>query len=286
MLENWLILTLIVTISIGIVAFINKIFAQRKYNVAFSTLVLYAIMLCISVALWCVQWFVSLSEIGNKSIILCIFWWIQFYGYSFVMMNALHYLPTSTYFITVRLSSSFILLWAGILFFGDIISSKEILWFFCWVLAMLLLFEKQIHENFNIKKWVFYLSLWIVFLVFWHIVTKLLSLELTQVPTLLVIAFTSAFITALIFWYKSIWENLKDFKSIFTINIFQSFFFFIYFYFLFQVYNLGDLWISYKIQSYSPFIPIILAAIIYREKITTKQAVWISLTAISLYFFT
>jgi drug/metabolite transporter (DMT)-like permease len=128
--------------------------------------------------------------------------------------------------------------------------------------------------------------LWIIFLVFWHVVTKLLSLELTHVPTLLTIAFSSAFITALVFWYKSIWENLKDFKSIFTINIFQSFFFFIYFYFLFQVYNLWDLWISYKIQSYSPFIPIILASIIYKEKISLQKSLWITLTVLSLYFFT
>lgn len=286
MLDNWIILTLIVTISIGIVAFINKIFAQRKYNVPFSTLVLYTFMLCISIVLWYIQWFVPFSEIGNKNIVLCVFWWIQFYWYSFVMMNALRYLPTSTYFITVRLSSSFILLVTGILFFGDIISHKEILWFFCWVIAMLFLFENQVHENLNIKKWIIFLSLWITFLVFWHVVTKLLSLELTQVPTLLVVAFSSAFVTALVFWYKSIWENIKDLKPIFIINIFQSFFFFVYFYFLFQVYNLWDLWISYKIQSYSPFIPIILAAIIYKEKISLQKSIWIMLTILSLYFFT
>jgi uncharacterized membrane protein len=108
--QNWLLLTLIVTISIGIVAFINKIFAQRKYNVQFSTLVLYCIMLFISIVLAFVQGFSSLAEIGNKNIFWCVLWGVQFYGYSFVMMNALRYLPTSTYFITVRLSSSFILL--------------------------------------------------------------------------------------------------------------------------------------------------------------------------------
>jgi drug/metabolite transporter (DMT)-like permease len=202
------------------------------------------------------------------------------------MMNALRYLPTSTYFITVRLSSSFILLMIWVVFFADIISSKEILWFVLWVVAMLLLFERQWTPSKNIKLWLFYLVLWILFLVFGHTITKILSLELSQVPTLLVIAFTSAFTTALLFWYKHIEKNIKDIKQIFTINLFQSFFFFTYFYFLFQVYNLWDLGISYKIQSYSPFIPIILAAIIYREKISLKQSLWIFLTALSLYFFT
>ncbi len=286
MQEYWLALTLLVTLSIGIVAFINKIFAQRKYNVEFSTLILYSIMLCISILLAFFQWFVSLREIGYLNILLCILWGIQFYWYSFVMMNALRYLPTSTYFISVRLSSSFILLFIGILFFGDVITSREVLGFILWVFAMSLLFEKQGHTNLDIKKWIFFLILWIICLVFWHTITKLLSLELHHVPTLLLIAFSSAFITAGIFGYKHIKLNKKYMKEIFTMNIFQSVFFFIYFYFLFQVYNMWDLWISYKIQSYSPFIPIILAAIVYREKISVSKSIWIMFTALSLYFFT
>lgn len=286
MLENWLFLTILITISIGIVAFINKIFAERKYNVQFSLLVLYVIMFCISLLLWSIQWFVSLATIWRENIILCILWGIQFYGYSYVMMNALKYLPTSTYFISVRLSSSFVLLAIGILFFWDIISIKEILWFILGVWAMILLFENNNQKITHLKKWLLFLLFWIICLVFWHTITKVLSLEIDQVPTLLAIAFSSAFVTAGIFWYKSIMWNTSQIKEIFVINIIQSFFFFLYFYFLFQVYSLWDLWISYKIQSYSPFVPIILAAIIYREKITQKQWIWIALTALSLYFFT
>lgn len=286
MQEYWLALTLLVTISIGIVAFINKIFAERKYNVQLSLLVLYAIMLFIAVLVWFFQWFISLKDIGFTNIFWCILWWTQFYWYSFVMMNALRYLPTSTYFISVRLSSSFVLLAIGILFFWDIVTSKEILGFVLWVWAMILLFENKWEKITNIKKGVFFLIVWIFCLVFWHTITKVLSFEINQVPTLLTIAFWSALLTAIIFWYKHIFQNLKDLRPIFTINLVQSFFFFIYFYFLFQVYNLGDLGVSYKIQSYSPFIPIILAAIIYREKVSIKQWIWILLTGLSLYFFT
>jgi len=286
MFDNWLFLTLLVTISVGIVAFINKIFAERKYNVQLSLLILYAIMFCISLVLGFFQWFTLLSNIWTKSIVWCVLWGAQFYGYSFVMMNALKYLPTSTYFITVRLSSSFILLFIGILFFGDIITYKEILGFLLWIWAMLLLFENKNESITNLKKWLIFLWFWIFCLVFWHTITKVLSLEINQVSTLLTIAFWSAFIIASLFWYKSISWNTRQVKEIFIINLVQSFFFFIYFYFLFQVYNLWDLGISYKIQSYSPFIPIILAAIIYREKITLKQGMGIFLTVFSLYFFT
>lgn len=285
MFWSWLLLTLLVTISIGIVAFISKIFAERKYNVQVSLLVLYAIMFVISLTLWFIQGFVDLADIWKENIFWSILWGSQFYGYSFVMMNALKYLPTSTYFITVRLSSSFILLAIWMIFFWDIISRKEVLWFFLWICAMLLLFENKNQRISNLKKGLFFLAAWIVCLVFWHTITKLLSLDLYQVPTLLSIAFWSAFTMSLIFWYKHVYSNIHDLKSIFWINLIQSFFFFIYFYFLFQVYNLWDLGISYKIQSYSPFIPIILAAIIYREKISNRQALWIAITAISLYFF-
>ncbi len=286
MQEYWLILTLLITISIGIVAFINKIFAKKGYNVELSMLILYSMMLCISALLMFFQWFTPLQEIGWLNIILCVLWGIQFYGYSFVMMSALKYLPTSTYFITVRLSSSFVLLFIGILFFWDVISTKEMLGFVLGIWAMTLLFERDWNTHKDMKRWIYFLLLWIMLLVFGHSVTKLLSIELSHVPTLLFIAFLSAFFTSILFGYKHIEQNKQQIKEIAIMNIFQAFFFFVYFYFLFQVYHLWDLWISYKIQSYSPFIPIILAAIIYREKISLQQWIWILLTVFSLYLFT
>ena len=49
MQEYWLILSLIVTLSIGIVSFTNKVFAEKKYSPEFSALVLYALMFVFSV---------------------------------------------------------------------------------------------------------------------------------------------------------------------------------------------------------------------------------------------
>ena len=78
---------------------------------------------------------------------------------------------------------------------------------------------------------------------------------------------------------------MYNLKEISKINFLQAIFYFIYIYLLYYVYKSGDLGISYKIQSYSPFIPIILAAIIYKENISNKKMLWIFITAISLYFF-
>jgi len=284
--QYWFILTLLVTVSVGIVAFINKIFAEKWYNPQFSALVLYTILFFFSLTLGYIVWFVWIDEIGIKYIFICIAWGIQFYAYSVIMMKALRYLPTSTYFITVRLTSSFILLFIGILFFQDSVSLYQIIWFFLWVLAMSFLFEKDNSKRTDYKKWSIFLLLWIIFLVFGHTATKLLSIDFAYIPTFLSIAFASAIVTGIIFGFSHIKNNISDIRWIFTLNIYQSVFYFTYFYFLFYVYQIWDLGISYKIQSYSPFIPIILAAIIYRDKITKYKAIWICLSAVSLYFFT
>lgn len=283
--EYWFILTLLVTISVGIVAFINKIFAEKWYNPQLSALVLYSIMFLFSITLWIFQWFQWVSELWIKNILLCIIWWMQFYGYSLIMMKALRYLPTSTYFITVRLSSSFLLLFIGMIFFWDSLSSQQIIWFILWVLAMSFLFEKDSSKQVDYKMWSIFLWLWIIFLVFGHTATKLLSIDFSYIPTFLTIAFASAIVTGIIFGFSHIKKNISDIRWILILNSYQSFFYFTYFYFLFYVYQLWELGISYKIQSYSPFIPIILAAIIYRDKITKYKAIWIWLSAVSLYFF-
>lgn len=284
--QYWLAITLIVTFSIGIVAFINKIFAERKYDVKFSTLMLFAIMFSFSLISWIVIWFSSFSELGAKNILLCLVWWGQIYSYSFIMMSALKYLPTSTYFITARLASSFLLLMVGMLFFWDQISWKEAVGFLFGVGAMSLLFEKEWNKHEKYKTGILFLILGIISLVLGHSITKVLSFELTYIPTILSLTFFSASTIALIFWYKNIKANMKYFQEIWKVNLMQSIFYFVYFYALFYVYNFGDLGISYKIQSYSPFIPIILAAIVYKEKISLKKSIAIVLTVLSLYFFT
>ncbi len=286
MQEYWLLLSIWVTISIGIVAFTNKVFAQKNYNVQFSALVLYALMFVFAGVIWLMTGISAPEDLGYGLSLLSIVWWAQFYLYSIVMMNALKHLPTSTYFITVRLASSFILLLVWILFFQDTISNKELIWFIFGVIAMSLLFESWQKWKWNYKTGIYFLLLWIMTLVFWHSVNKILSLQIEHISLILLLAFWWALWAASIFGFSHVRNHKKDLYEILKINLIQSVCYFFYFYALFYVYNSGDLWISYKIQSYSPFIPIILAAIIYKEKITKKQWLWIGLTILSLYFFT
>ncbi|MCA9460330.1 MAG: EamA family transporter [Nanoarchaeota archaeon] len=207
------------------------------------------------------------------------------YSYALIMMNALKYLPTSTYFIGVRLGSSFVLLAFGIIFFKDIISNLEFFGYILGIFAIILLFEKEKKEKTNFKKGVPILLFGILSLVVGHSITKYFSLNNEITPSILTLAFLFSIIFSFIFGYKNIKKNLIHLKPIFLINLVQGFLYVFYFIMLFYVYKIGDLGISYKIQSYSPFIPIILSAIIYKEKITKKRALAIVLTILSLWFF-
>ena len=283
--QYWLLITLLVTFSIGIVAFTNKIFAEKKYNPQLSAWVLYVYLFIITLIFWAIFGFSSLSEVWLYHSVLAIIWGFQFYLYSVVMIFALRYLPTSTYFLSIRLTSSFILLLIGLFIFWDIITTREYIWFFIWAVAMLFLFECERNSKFDYKKWIYFLWLWIFFVVIWHSITKVLASNLEHILILLLIAFFAASILSFTLGWKHITQNIWQIKGIAQINLIQAFFYFIYFYFLFYVYHFGSLGISYNIQSYSPFIPIILAAIIYREHISLQRGIGIFLSALSLYFF-
>jgi len=279
---DWFIITLLTTISVGIVAFINKIFAERKYDERFSAMVLYGIVFFFSLIYLS---FFHVERLEFSDILLSAIWGVQICSYSLIMMVALKYLPTSTYFISVRLLSSVILLVIGIIFFGDIISRSEIIGLVFGFPAMMLLFEKEQKENLNYKKGIFVLILGVLSLALGHSIAKIFSSKIELIPTVLAFTFFISFFSAVLIGYKTTRPNRKYFKLIFIINFWQASLFFFYFIMIFRVYGMGNLGISYKIQSYSPFIPIILSSIIYKEKITKKKMVALVLTIFSLWFF-
>ncbi len=279
---SWLIYALLSTLAIGLVAFVNKIFAKNNFDQKYSALILHFILFIFSGIYLS---FFGISNLDLKTIILAIFFGLQIYSYSLIMMTVLRYLPTSTYFINVRLSSSFILLIIGMIFFKDIISRSETMGFIFGVTAMLLLFEKENKKNIDYKKGIIFLIFGIISLVVGHTIHKIISLQIENLPTILFITFLSGFIASIIFGYEKIKENQKHIKTIFKFNIVQGLLFFFYIITVTYMYNSGDLGTSYKILSYSPFIPIILSLIIYKEKITKKKFFGMIFTLLSIWFF-
>lgn len=284
-MDIWFIFSIVSTLLVGTIAFINKIFAERKYDPKFSAIILGFIMFFISFIYILLN--ESYTSITIIQFFLSLIWGFQMYSYALIMMIALKFLPTSTYFISVRLGSSFILFSIGIIFFNDVITNLEFFGFILGAVAISLLFEKENKKNTNYKKGIPILILGIISLTVGHTITKYISLDQTSSPFLLSLSCFFFFIFSILFGFKNIKPNLINLKPIFLINLLQGSLYLIYFSFiLFYVYRLGDLGISYKIQSYSPFIPIILSFMIYKEKITKKQFIAIILSLISFWFFT
>ncbi len=207
------------------------------------------------------------------------------YFYLRTRFISLQWISSSLFFINSRLFSSIALLILWIVIFWDNISINEYIWFFMWFVVFWLLFEKDKVKNLDYRNWLTFLWIWIILLIVVHFGIKYVTTILDN----LFLLFLSFAITGLIISIFSN-KNSLDFKdknlsNITFINILHAILFFLYIYFLFNTYDLADLGIAYKIQSYSIFIPIILSIVVYKEKVTYKKLIAFILTIISLWFF-
>ena len=88
--------------------------------------------------------------------------------------------------------------------------------------------------------------------------------------------------------FRNKFENFNkvEVKKILKYAFISCFLFVSYFlYILPQMYILGTLSLSYKMISYSLFVPVILSLIIYKEEISKKKIFAIFLTIVSVTLF-
>ncbi len=195
------------------------------------------------------------------------------------------HIPASLYFIIARLSSSFLLLLLGIFYFWDQISLYEYIGFFIGFIVFWLLFEKQKMENADYKKGIIFLIISSLILVFLHFTVKEVVNTWWDIYAFLFVFWVTNLILSVWSQYKKIDFTVDKLSQIIWINILQALLLVIYFIFLLKTYSLWDLWISYKILSYSMFIPIIGSILFFWEKLTWKKWLAFALTIVSLWFF-
>lgn len=282
MLEYWFIYALLTCLSVWLVGFINKVIVEKKYNQGLSMTIFYFIQVLIYTIAFIYVWNYTISWI---ILFFWFLWGILDYFYLKTRFISLQWISSSLFFINSRLFSSIALLLLWVIIFWDNISLNEYIWFFIWFIVFWLLFEKEKVKNLDYKKWLIFLWIWIILLVVVHFGIKYVTTILDN----LFLLFLSYSITALFISVfsnkKSLNFNDKNLPNIIFLNIFHAIFFASYVYFLFNTYDLANLWIAYKIQSYSIFIPIILSIIFFKEKITYKNLIAFVLIIISLWFF-
>lgn len=279
---SWFVWALLTTLSIGLVGFINKIIVEKKYNQGLSAISFYGAQSIIYLLLLI---FLANYQVSVTVITFGILWGLLDYFYIRARFISLEGISSSLFFINARLFSSLALLLLGILFFGDIISTKEYIGFFLGFVVFALLFEKEKIKNENYKKGILFLGIGIVLIIIIHFGIKYITTILNNIFLLFFSYALTGLIIALMINRRNLKKEIKNKAGTIYWNVAHALLFFFYIYFLFRTYNLADLGIAYKIQSYSLFIPIILSIIVYNEKINTKKIIAFILTIISLWFF-
>lgn len=94
----WFLSAILTSVSLGLVTFVNKVFAERKYDQKLSALILFCLMFIFSLIYLC---FFEIKYLNKVEFLLVSIWGALVCLYSIIMMTALRYLPTSTYFVNV-----------------------------------------------------------------------------------------------------------------------------------------------------------------------------------------
>lgn len=288
-METRLIFAIIAMLISGIYGFLQKVDVESA--ISRSTFIMYS---------WiCMFFYATLYLIltGTKLSFEPIVLWtavINWTVYSIVFhyrLKSLKFLDTSTFFINYRILSSILLMFVWMIFWNEIISTKEYLWIFLWFITFFLLMEKKYKWESDKKlwKWYAYLMVWVVWVSILQSLQKNFAIHDYSYPSYLFYSWIVGSINTYLLKAKD--ENLK---KILTIKDKKTILFLFFAGIIFTLYTLTwYLWIKfwwnmvvvYKIISYSLFIPIILSMIFYWEKITMKKALAFILTIISIWLF-
>ena len=275
------------SICSGIYGFLGKVATERKYDVYLYTW--HSVMISVFLGAFFFLGDISNFHFDKTLFFTSIILWISDVSVFLLLMKSLSYLSTSLVFINYRVISSFFLICIGIFFFQEQVSFLNLIGFFLWFSVFFLLYEneKKEKEHKEIKKWIIYLSICIIMASIWHAVFKYFASEVHIESFYFfrgIVAFL--FVSFIICIRKKKFKYLPKSKKDLLLPVLNAIFFTAYYmFFLQKAYALGYLSISYKILSYSVFIPIILSMIFYGEKLTGKRLIAIALTMVSIIFF-
>lgn len=229
---------------------------------------------------------------GNYDIWLiksAVFLWLTDFCIPLGMLTTLKYLNVSFALVSVRLISSFIILFIGTQLFWDNLSISNIVWFLLWAISIFLLSWVSIKDIWAMhKKWFIALSITILWIIISNSYFKYIVSDI-NIHDFMALKFSVSFfaISMYIFLRKK-YQNftLHDFRNILPFAGITTIIFVVHFlYLLPNIYLLWPLSLSYKILSYSLLVPIILSVIFLGEKLDQKKTIALVLTIISITLF-
>ncbi|MCH2189232.1 hypothetical protein MK079_05400 [Candidatus Gracilibacteria bacterium] len=283
---NWLIYSILGLLCLGITDFIKKYMVSRGGNAD--------IFLLLSFCFYPPVFFLNMllhSDVGISNPVL-------FSGILLGVINifipigmflSLKHLDTAFSLVSIRLISSFILLFVGVYFLSDQLTLYNIWGFILGAIAIFLLSGVRWKNNISFPiKGLFGLFLCITAIVVYNSYYKYLlpDIDLAQ---LMFVQFSASIIA--LFSYNFLCGNLKNItydtlRKVFPYAGLVAIFISLYFlYFLPQIFLLGPLSLGYKMLSYSLAVPIILSIIFFGDPINKTRIFAFILTFLSIFLF-
>lgn len=282
----WLFYALGAMFSSGILSFIGKISAEKKHDsgvVNFYAFISHTLTLFIA--------FLVLGKFNFPPFLLIlavIISVVTYYTYK-TRVEGLKYISSTTFFVNYRILSSVFILIIGVLYFRETLRLQDLIGFLIGFVVFILLIEKNKDDSLksNFKKGLYYLLISAICISIMQFAMKYVIIN--KWDAFFYISIVSSL--SLLFSYYRNREKLTRRKlfnnnnDIVLFGFLQGLFMTSAAVFIIFAYELGKLAIVYKIVSFAVLIPIILSVIIYKEKITIKKFIAITLAMVSIWLF-
>lgn len=206
------------------------------------------------------------------------------------ILASFKYLNVSFALVTLRIVTSFLVLFIWVFLLWDQLSLYNMFWFFLWAVAIFLLSGFRIGDMKNTmpRKWVIALCATIVWVTvsnsyYKYIVEGLPIHDYTAVQFTVIGLWTLLY---MILRNKITLINIQEVKKVWwyaVVNV--GIFVIVALYLLPNMYLAWPLSLSYKMMSYSLAVPILLSVIFLWEEINRTRIIAFGLTIVSIFLF-
>ncbi len=283
---SWIVFALAGMTALGLGDFIKKLLLSKGID---KDVFLFVCFLLYIPSFWLVYSFAWSRVIERQEIIAALIVWVCNFCIPLGMLTAFKYLDMSFALVSIRLISSFLILWVGYFLLSDSLTWYNIVWFILGGIAIFLLSGYKWKEKINFHpKWIIALiacTAWIVIgnSYFKYILPEInvydyMPLQFSVTGTLIILYMLLRKKLQLL-TYREVQRSLPF--ALISVILFLVHFL----YLLPNIYLLWTLSLSYKILSYSLIIPILLSILFLWEPINKTRIFAFWLTVISIFLF-
>ena len=282
-MQQYLIFTFIALFAFGFQTFLYKVSAARNCNTAKTTLSFMITVFILSFAFW----IITKQPLGEIKFLIffAVINAIAFLATTTTRINALKYIPTSISYPIIRVSTIFVVAFS-ILYFKDSLSYYQFAGIILAVAVVFILYRNDKEDK--IKNFKLGLSLTLIAMITSALTTtaqkfaaihvnKLSYITLSYIINIFLVLILNKQIAGKV---KS--NTQKSKRDAWMIGFLIGLFNFVGFFCVLQAYSMGPLSIIAPLHDLNFVIAIILATIVYKEKLTKRRILGVILSVVSV----